>query len=222
MFSSFTFQQRLLATIILSGSVFLLFGLLYTLEHHAQLAESTMLKHSEAMQVVLNERIKSKEEFGLGLAVMLANNPLIPVYLANNSRDQAQSLLSGIIENYAEATNYRGLKIQIHTAEGRSWLRSWDPVNHGDDVRFRPSIQKIMQERKPFTLSTETGLVGFAIRGVAPIFMNGEYLGSLEVLQGVGSVSRDFEADGQAYIMLLNKNVLRDSPSLAQNKLCAA
>ncbi len=72
MFSSFTFQQRLLATIILSGSVFLLFGLLYTLDHRAQLAESTMLKHSEAMQVVLNERIKSKEEFGLGLAVMLS------------------------------------------------------------------------------------------------------------------------------------------------------
>lgn len=221
MFSSFTFQQRLLATIILSGSVFLLFGLLYTLEHRAQLAESTMLKHSEAMQVVLNERIKSKEEFGLGLAVMLANNPLIPVYLANNSRDQAQSLLSGIIENYAETTNYRGLKIQIHTAEGRSWLRSWEPGTFGDDLLFRPSIQKIIQERKPFASATETGLVGFAIRGVAPIFMNGEYLGSLEVLQGVGSVSRDFEADGQAYIMLLNKNVLRDSPSLAQNKSVA-
>ncbi|MDM7858941.1 methyl-accepting chemotaxis protein [Thiopseudomonas acetoxidans] len=221
MFSSFTFQQRLLATIILSGSVFLLFGLLYTLDHRAQLAESTMLKHSEAMQVVLNERIKSKEEFGLGLAVMLANNPLVPEYLAGNSRDKALTLLSGIIKNYAETTNYRGLKIQIHTAEGRSWLRSWDPANHGDDLLFRPSIQKIIQEQKPFASSTETGLVGFAIRGVAPIFMNGEYLGSLEVLQGVGSVSRDFEADGQAYIMLLNKNVLRDSPSLAQNKSVA-
>lgn len=221
MFSSFTFQQRLLATIVLSGSVFLLFGLLYTLDHRSQLAEKTMQQHSKALQVVLNERIKSKEEFGLGLAVMLANNPLIPEYLAGNSRDKAQSLISEIIKNYADTTNYRGLKIQIHTAEGRSWLRSWDPVNHGDDVRFRPSIQKIMQERKPFTLSTETGLVGFAIRGVAPIFLNGEYLGSLEVLQGVGSVSRDFEADGQAYIMLLNKNVLRDSPSLAQNKSVA-
>lgn len=221
MFSSFTFQQRLLATIVLSGSVFLLFGLLYTLDHRTQLAEKTMQQHSKALQVVLNERIKSKEEFGLGLAVMLANNPLIPEYLAGNSRDKAQALISEIIKNYAETTNYRGLKIQVHTAEGRSWLRSWDPGTFGDDLLFRPSIQKIIQERKPFASATETGLVGFAIRGVAPIFLNGEYLGSLEVLQGVGSVSRDFEANGQAYIMLLNKSVLRDAPSLAQNQRVA-
>jgi len=217
-FSSLTFQQRLLTTIILSGGIFLLFGLLYTLDHRNTLAEDAMQDRSQALQVVLDERIKSKEEFGLGLAVMLANNPLIREYLHEGSRDNALNLVSRIIKNYAETTNYRGLKIQIHTAEGRSWLRSWDPESYGDDLLFRPSIQKIMQEKKPFANSTETGLVGFAIRGVAPIFFSGRYLGSLEVLQGVGSVSRDFEADGQTYIMLLNKNIAQDSPSIANNQ----
>lgn len=180
-----------------------------------------MQERSKSLQVVLNERIKSKEEFGLGLAVMLANNSLIQNYLFDNARDEALNLINSIIKNYAETTNYRGLKIQIHTAEGRSWLRNWEPTSFGDDLLFRPSIKKITQERKPFASSTEVGLVGFTIRGLAPIFINNQYIGSLEVLQGVGSVSRDFEADGQAYIMLLNRSIIKDAPSLAKNQVIA-
>ncbi len=180
-----------------------------------------MQERSKFLQVVLNERIKSKEEFGLGLAVMLANNSLIQNYLFDNARDEALNLINSIIKNYAETTNYRGLKIQIHTAEGRSWLRNWEPTSFGDDLLFRPSIKKITQERKPFASSTEVGLVGFTIRGLAPIFINNQYIGSLEVLQGVGSVSRDFEADGQAYIMLLNRSIIKDAPSLAKNQVIA-
>lgn len=221
MFSSLTFQKRLLTTVILSGSFFLLFGLLYTLDHRNKLAEKTMHERSQSQLVVLNERIKSKEEFGLGLAVMLASNPLIQEYLVTDARNDAQDLISNIIKDYTETTNYRGLKIQLHTAQGHSWLRSWDPEKFGDDLRFRPSIQKIMREQTPFATSTETGLVGFAIRGVAPIFINGSYIGSVEVLQGVGSVSRDFEADAQVYIMLLNKSIAKDSPVIAKNQTIA-
>ncbi|WP_051610552.1 methyl-accepting chemotaxis protein [Marinospirillum insulare] len=75
----------------------------------------------------------------------------------------------------------------------------------------------MIQTRKPFATSTEIGLVGFSIRGLAPIYIEGEYVGSLEVLQGVGSVSRDFEADQHAYIMLLNKDLAKQAPVLAKN-----
>ncbi len=165
----------------------------------------------------LNERIKSKEEFGLGLAVMLANNPLIKDYLSKGLRDDALSLVEEIIANYAATTNYRGLKVQIHTAQGKSWMRSWNPTHFGDDLQSRSSITKIMQERIPFSSSTEIGLVGFAIRGIAPIFIDNKYLGSLEVLQGVGSVSRDFESDKQIYILLLNNKLIKESPSIEKN-----
>ena len=218
MLSSLTFQKRLVATVIFSGSLFLLLALVYTLNHRSLLTEKIMQEQGKALQVVLNERIKSKEEFGLGLAVMLANSSEIKDHLKTNSREKALNLLSNITKNYADTTNYRGLKIQIHTAEGYSWLRSWDPASFGDDLLFRPSIKKITTERKPFATSEEIGLVGFTIRGLAPIFSNGMYLGSLEVLQGVGSVSRDFEADGQAYIMLLNKKIIEHAPNIAKNK----
>ena len=218
MFQSLTLRQRLFATIILSGGLFLVFGLLYILNYKNNLVHEVMHERSESLKVVLNERLKAKEEFGLGLAVMLASNPLVQEYLHTDLRPEALIVLNSIIKNFANNTNYRGLRVQVHTQEGRSWLRTWDPDSYGDDLLYRPSITKIVTEKRPFATSTETGKVGFAVRGVAPIFYAGQYLGSLEVLQGVGSVSRDFEADGQAYIMLLNKSITNESPNIANNQ----
>ncbi|GLR63812.1 methyl-accepting chemotaxis protein [Marinospirillum insulare] len=217
MFTSLTLRQRLLATIIFSGGVFLLIGLLYTLNHRNDLAAEAMHERSESLKIVLQERLKAKEEFGLGLAVMLAQNQLIQEYLYADVRSEVQVILDDLVKHYAKTTNYRGLRVQIHTAEGKSWLRNWNPSSHGDDLLFRPSIRKIIAEKRPFASSDETGRSGFAVRGLAPIFYDGQYLGSLEVLQGVGSVGRDFEANGQAYIMLLNKNIAKESPGIAKN-----
>ena len=218
MFNSLTLRQRLLTTIILSGGIFLILGLLYTLSHRSDLANKAIDERSENLQVILHERIKAKEEFGLGLAVMLASNHLIKEYLYADVRDEVHLILEELIQNFAKTTNYRGLRVQIHTAEGKSWLRSWSPQLHGDDLLFRPSIKKMMAEQSPFASSDETGRTGFAIRGLAPIFYDGVYLGSLEVTQGVGSVSRDFESDGQVYIMLLNKSITQESPGIAKNQ----
>lgn len=149
MFNSLTLRQRLLTTIILSGGIFLILGLLYTLSHRSDLANEAIDERSENLQVILHERIKAKEEFGLGLAVMLASNHLIKEYLYADVRNEAQNILEELVKNFAENTNYRGLRVQIHTAEGKSWLRSWNPSLHGDDLLFRPSIRKMIAEKRP-------------------------------------------------------------------------
>ncbi|WP_178087318.1 cache domain-containing protein [Pseudomonas sp. C27(2019)] len=218
MFLSLTLRQRLLATIVLSGGVFLIAGLLFTLNHRSNLANEAIDRRGENLQTILNERIATKKEFGLGLAVMLANNQSIQEFIYTDNREQAAHTLNGIINYFAENTNYRGLRVQIHTADGHSWLRSWKPEHYGDNLLFRASIIKMMEEKRPFTNSDDIGRAGFAIRGLAPIFHNGEYLGSIEVLQGVGSVSREFESDNQVYIMLLNKSIVNQSPEAAKNQ----
>jgi methyl-accepting chemotaxis protein len=60
--------------------------------------------------------------------------------------------------------------------------------------------------RKPevFSVANEFGRLGFAIRSFAPVLERGRFAGSIELLQGVGSISRDFENDGGAYILLLD------------------
>lgn len=71
MFRNFSLRQRLLATIFLSGAFFLIIGLIYTQWLSNQLAAQAMQDRSEDLQIILAERIRAKEEFGLGLAVLM-------------------------------------------------------------------------------------------------------------------------------------------------------
>lgn len=217
MFRNHSLKKKLLLTTLVSGLFFLVFGLLYVQYIKSTLAEEVMDKRSDELRLILDERLKAKEEFGLGLAVMLADSPRLRNAYFSGVRDPAVLELERIIRTFRDTTNYRGLRVQIHTSEGYSWLRSWSPENHGDDVRFRPSIQRMLKEKRPFGSADEAGRAGFAVRGLAPIIDAGDYLGSIEVLQGVGSISRDFEQDGAAYVLLLSRDLQANAPGLAGN-----
>lgn len=217
MFSSLTLQKRLLLSVILSGSIFILFGLLYVLKYQTQLADSVMQERSQSLNLVLEERMKSKEDFGLGLAMGIANNQQLQEYFSNNQREEAFNLLTSLIKNFADNTNFRGLRVQMHTAKGDSWLRSWNLEPTNASLLFRPSIKRVIAEKRPFVTSNELGSTGYSIKALAPIFYQGHYLGSLELLQGVGSVSRDFETDKQVYILLLNNEIAGVAPTLRNN-----
>ncbi|SFX42954.1 cache domain-containing protein [Marinospirillum alkaliphilum] len=179
MFRNLSLKKKLLLTTLLSGFFFLVFGLAYVQYIKSVLAEEVMDSRSEALQLILAERLKAKEEFGLGLAVMLADSPRLRNAYFSGVREPALLELERVIRTFRDTTNYRGLRVQIHNAEGYSWLRSWNPEHFGDDVRFRPSIQRMLSEKRPFGVADEAGRAGFAVRGLAPIVDAGDYLGSI-------------------------------------------
>ncbi|SEQ05891.1 methyl-accepting chemotaxis protein [Ectothiorhodospira magna] len=210
--------RRLVLAVLLTGGICLLLGLFYVQWLRTALEQEVIEYNGNYLATLLEERLKSKEEFGIGVSVMLAQDPdLSDAYLFGN-RDQSHQILTDILDTFRTTTNYRGLRVQIHTEEGMSWQRSWAPDQFGDDLRFRSSIQRMLSEQRPFATLNETGRAGYAIRALAPIMEEGVYRGSLELLQGVGSISRDFEADGAAYILLLSPNALEDSPGIAGNR----
>lgn len=217
MFRNFSLRQRLFITLLLSGAFFLSVGMAYTQWLGADMARKAMESRSQNLKFALTEKLQSKKEFGLGLAVMLANNKSVLDHFKSNSRSNAEKEINHILTTFRDTTNYRGLRVQFHTADGDSWLRSWKPESFGDDLRFRPSIQRMLDRKEPFAVSDETGRAGFAIRALAPVRQGDDYIGSLEVLQGVGSISRNFKQDGKAYLLLLNESVLSDSPALVNN-----
>ena len=64
----------------------------------------------------------------------------------------------------------------------------------------------------------ELGNSGLFIRGIVPIVRNNNLLGSLEFMQGVGSVSRDFEKEDKKYLMLLTPKALEIAKGAKNNK----
>lgn len=218
MINNLSLKKRLLFAVLAVGVLCLLLGFVYVQWLRVVLVNKVIEERHDHLVTILQERIKSKEEFGIGVSVMLAQDPIIRHALATDDRQLATTTVNDILEIYTTTTNYQGLRVQMHTDRGLSWLRSWAPDQFDDDVSFRASIQRMLQEQRPVAVQNEMGRQGLAIRGLAPIIDNGRYLGSLELLQGVGSISRDFERDGAAYLLLLSQNALADSPGVRNNR----
>jgi methyl-accepting chemotaxis protein len=104
-------------------------------------------------------------------------------------RNFAIETLKKVTENINSGTKFNNIKIHIHTADVKSFVRSWKPEKYGDDLSsFRHSINKVKATKKPIGI-IEAGRAGFSFRGLAPILdYDGSYLGSVEFIMGFSSI----------------------------------
>jgi len=155
------------------------------------------------------DRIQAKFDVGISNAISIANDHYIKSSLEENNREFAISALENLSSNMKENTPFKNIKIHLHTKDNKSFLRSWSPNKYGDDLSsFRASVVKVNQTKKAIN-TFESGVAGLSIRSVVPILSSsGVHLGSLEFMQGINSVIKDFEHDKDGFLLLMNKNAV--------------
>lgn len=136
--------------------------------------------------------------------------------LEQNDRALAQAELKKIGLFYQNNSNFKGIKVHMHDSKLNSFVRSWSEKS-GDALRSRNSLQ-ILKEKQKALVSYELTDLGYMIHAIAPIVKEGNYLGSIEFLQGVGSVSRDFLKEDSRMILLLNTGSQEKIAKLQTNK----
>jgi len=128
----------------------------------------------------------------------------------------AISGLGQISKEFKENTNYKNIKIHIHDANAHSFLRAWKPTKFGDDLSsFRQTVVNVKTNKKPL-VAIELGRAGLVLRGVAPIIKEGEYLGSVEFMQGLNSVVKNArKIHGYDMVMVMKNEYLSTATALA-------
>ena len=146
---------------------------------------------AKSLRSIYGEAIKSKENIGLTNAINLSKNYSVVRALKENNRDIAISGLSSVSSEFKINTNYKNIKIHIHDANVHSFLRAWKPTKFGDDLSgFRKTVLSVKRTNKPL-VAIELGRAGMVLRGLSPIIENGEYLGSVEFMQGLNSIVKN-------------------------------
>ena len=156
--------------------------------------KSTMAKEQD----MISDALKGKDAFMeetkdlsselLKDAIIIANIPEIKDSLASHDR---QKLLATIrpIENSLKKETGRSLKIHFHIPPATSFLRVWRPNKFGDDLSsFRKSVLKVLETGQPVQ-GIEAGRNGLAVRGIAPIKLDGRTIGSIEVIESGARVA---------------------------------
>jgi len=169
----------------------------------------------DTLNIYIKNQLISKFDVSLTNAINISANYDVFEALEYDNIEFAIDGLGKLIKSYKENTNYPDVKIHIHTADVKSYLRQWNPEKRGDDLsKFRHTINKVKATKKPLS-AIEIGQAGMVIRGIAPIIKDDNYLGSVEFIQGFNSIVKSAQKDLDADILvLMDKKFLNVGKSL--------
>ncbi len=180
-----------------------------TLNAVLSIQQLTAEKHTEVQETYqnyANKALESQHQIALTNAIAIANNPAIQQALFDQDRQAAQNILSALVSQYKEYTNFSNVKIHLHTLDLHSFLRSWRPDRHGDDLsKFRHSLHQLQLTQAPFT-TFELGRAGILLRGIAPIKYQDQLIGSVEFIQDFEPVVNELKQKHKLETLILSSH----------------
>ena len=165
----------------------------------------------------LKEKLKAKKSVAVTNAISFSSIPSLLDSVKTSNRKESINILKTIGNKYRENSNFKGIKVHLHTKELKSFVRSWDVNSFGDELAFfRKSLEDVKLNQK-IKIGFEAGRAGVFIRGIMPLVQGNKFIGSLEFMQGVGSISREFKKDNKSYLMIVNSKSTDISSKLLKN-----
>lgn len=165
---------------------------------------------SKNLSVKIQNKIDSSLQLGITNAIAISQNSQIIKALKSNDKQKAYEVLKALSQEYSKFTSYKKGKIHIHTADVRSFLRSWDPEHAGDELgSFRETINTVKRTQKP-VLGIEIGWADLVIRAIVPIMDGDKYLGSLEFIQDFDQISTNLKNEKKYFFPLIDTKLLKN------------
>ncbi|MDY6989557.1 MAG: cache domain-containing protein [Thermodesulfobacteriota bacterium] len=121
--------------------------------------------------------IRAKGDLALSLAHSVAQNPVVAEAFAKRDRKRLIELLH---PTYVQLHESFGIKqFHFHVPPATSFLRLHLPGQYGEDMQaYRHTINVARQTGKGVG-GLEWGVTGFGVRGVVPVFFQGEQVGTV-------------------------------------------
>ena len=157
---------------------------------------------------ILHGEISIKKEIGITNAISIANSQIVQNALNVADRTLAIDYMINIRSNMNKYTNFKNVKVHIHTKDNRSFIRSWKTSNYDDDLsEDRKGVVGVNQNK--------TILNGFDIiddrlvmSAIIPVMdKQDNHFGSLEFIQGVDSIAKSYKVSNGASLLLMPKKL---------------
>ncbi len=210
-----TIAKKVYLAVITSLFFGTILAIMYMSSSLAKVEEDVLKEKKTELDMYLNLKLKTKYSIGITNAINIAHNKDILDAYEYNDRSLAVKALKKLSQTYRENTGLANIKVHLHTADVKSFLRAWSPKKHGDDLSgFRATIVKVKNTKKPL-VGIEAGRAGLVLRGLSPLFKDGEYIGSVEFIQGFNSVVKNAKKDLDARVLfVMDKSLLNIATKL--------
>jgi len=175
-------------------------------------------KNEISLKNMFYEKFQAKKASAKTSAIAIANDSVIKKALKENNRSLAYMELKNLTESFKKYTKFKNVKIHLHTKDLHSFLRVWKPKEYGDYLGgFRKSLIYVKNTKKPI-VTIEIGKSGMLLRGIAPVLEKNTFLGSVEFIEGLNSVSRELLKRDIYVAILMNPKYLKTAVFLKNKK----
>ncbi len=158
--------------------------------------QGTYQDEAKSLVQSFEQKFQAKTDVALSNAINIAHNYFVISALQENKRAIAIEGLQPIIETYNKYTKFKNIKIHLHDKNVNSFVRLWKLDKYGDDLKgFRNTIVATKQYKKPLA-TIELGRAGLILRGLSPVMLGEQYLGSVEFMQDLNSIVTDAKQEG--------------------------
>ncbi len=201
-------KKRFMIINIIVGIVMLLLSFGILSYNMMETEEKVYVNTQKQLHHKLAQSIEGKKNVGITNAISMANDGRIKNAIRTGDRKLGIMSLSTISSEMKAHTNFKNVKVHIHTKDNKSYIRGWKPKKYGDDLSgFRASVVEVNKTQKPVN-TMELGKAGLSLRTVVPIKDDdGTHLGSLEFIQGLNSVAKSFNESKDAFLFLMDLDI---------------
>jgi methyl-accepting chemotaxis protein len=142
------------------------------------LLQESELRELEGLYNIAQGELASKGELAKAMATVVAATPEIQQEFASGQRDALAERTVLLFKQLKQ--DYAVRQFQFHTPPATSFLRAHKPEKFGDDLSsFRKTVIETNKTLKPIS-GLEKGVAGLGIRGLMPVFNQGQHIGSVE------------------------------------------
>ncbi len=173
-----TVKAKLLTLIGLSFGLVISATVLFTSQERRhtflQAEELKLLAKYNGVQKAFEDEAHS----AMAMALVVAAMPDVQKAFDSRNRQQLSDIALPFFTEEKERLSLA--QFQFHTPPATSFLRLHKPEKFGDDLSsFRHTVVEVNRNKKPMA-GIEKGRAGFGLRGVVPVFFDGNHSGSVE------------------------------------------
>lgn len=155
----------------------------------------------------IEKRMSNKLEEGKAIAVAVTAYHGVQEGLAHSDPDQIFEDIANIQQHFASTSKYQNILTRVVNHRNEIMATAWDKTLMGDLIQS-PLLAE-MQATQKVTANYGISEKGFGAIAYAPVVVDGHYLGAVQSFSGVAAVAKDLKELGIDWVLLLDKNYLK-------------
>ncbi|NOQ31577.1 MAG: hypothetical protein GQ570_10695 [Helicobacteraceae bacterium] len=205
MFYNMSIMKKIFLLVLSISIIVISVMLVITKKLSNDIEVDTYLKTKKELQSITTQYVEEKFTIAKTNAIAIANSSDVKIALLENNRSIAISALNSLRKLYNKNSSFKNVKIHIHTADVKSFVRIWKLKKHGDDLKsFRHTINSVKKSKKALS-AIEVGKAGLTIRGLAAVNYKKKYIGSVEFMQGFNSIVKELSNKNISLLVLMDE-----------------